>query len=752
MPVHSGDDKFNTDFYPVKILETLHKLQQDGCLCDFTLSCADGCISVHKLIIMAASPFFQSYALNQSRPVRNIHFEDVLVMDLHSVVQYLYTGKLTINDKNVSVVKKICQLLKMEDGVALCDAYLSHGEGLLMSREETDETSIGIPDIIESSENMNLTKVQQQTKKNQGKKTTGLLPQIMELTLLNEQGDAEESLAHKEQKTKRPQLRKSTRNSSFVADQDKRNSLKGKKVASNKQKLIVSLNLTPNARSKDSPSKAGNKRKVGSPEDILSEKRSKGKEPPTPPVWRSSRKRKPNPRFQSYEITAKLGKEEDDEDKDHADVENEEFDDDVRDPDYDAKKDEANDNDGSNSDNDDDYDNAYLFDEEEEYLIENEAFDKSSKVSTTSSSAKSSSKKSTSLNKESPAFPAKSMVIPCSFCDLSFSTMSKYNEHRRKEHIEYFQEKSKKWLNFNCPHCQRAFNSPYTMAMHMNTQHGIPFDDERFTVFTCDEKNCNFQAVSMGVMTVHKNKKHSAPGWCEICKKKYANKYSLRMHQLVHEKNKFIQCEYCQETFITKKGHQLHIARHENKLPENCDVCHKQFPSKKTLAIHQNRYHKEKKINLADHGVKLYKCDICNYTGRKEAYLVHRKSHERKMKSEKGLMVFKCPDCDNTYVKSLDLMKHYKKTHGEKHGKTYVEMIGGEEDTAEDEVVMDESNICEAEKEENNEVGTLSIGAKDTNNVENEEGTLSIGARDTTVTLSIDDKMNVESAGSEVVS
>ncbi|KAL3857799.1 hypothetical protein ACJMK2_012434 [Sinanodonta woodiana] len=738
MPVQSSNDKSSSDFYPVKILETLHKLQQDGCLCDFTLSCADGCISVHKLLIMAASPFFQSYALNQSRPVRNIHFDDVLVMDLYSVVQYLYTGKLTLNDKNVSNVKKICQLLKMEDGVGLCDAYLSHREGSLTSEEETEEMSVDIPDITETSENVNLTNVREKTDKNKGKKTSSLLSQTAKSLVLNEQVDSEESLANEKPVTvsKKPNLRNSTRNSSSVADQARRNPFKGKRVASNKQKLIVSLNLTPNARSKGSPSKTRKKSKVESPEGTLSEKRSKGKGPSVPPVWRSSRKRKPNPRFQSdYEITAKLSKDEDDEDedKDNADVENEEFDDDVRDPDYDVKKDEAKDNEGNNSDNDDDYDNAYLFDEEEEYLIENEAFDKSSQVNTPSSSAKSSPKKSTSLTKDSPAFPAKSMIIPCSFCDLSFPTMSKYNEHRRKEHIEYFQEKSKKWLNFNCPHCQRAFNSPYTMAMHMNTQHGVPFDEDRFTVFTCDVEDCNFQAVSMGVMTVHKNKKHSAPGWCEICKKKYANKYSLRMHQLVHEKNKFIQCEYCQETFITKKGHQLHIARHENKLPENCDVCHKQFPSKKTLAIHQNRYHKEKKINLADHGVKLYKCDICNYTGRKEAYMVHRKSHERKMKSEKGLMVFKCPDCDNTYVKSLDLMKHYKKTHGEKHGKTYTEMISDEEDAVEDEVTLD--IICEATKEDNN--------------LENEEGTLSIGAKDTTDTLSTDDTMNDETTGNE---
>lgn len=77
-------------------------------LVDVTLSCSDGQLQAHRLVLAASSPYFSSLFAKIVNPFHYpvIIIKDMLIEDLRLVVDFMYKGQLTINqDRLVNLVK-----------------------------------------------------------------------------------------------------------------------------------------------------------------------------------------------------------------------------------------------------------------------------------------------------------------------------------------------------------------------------------------------------------------------------------------------------------------------------------------------------------------------------------------------------------------------------------------------------------------------------------------------------------------------
>ncbi|KAJ0178462.1 hypothetical protein K1T71_006285 [Dendrolimus kikuchii] len=110
------------------------------------------------------------------------------------------------------------------------------------------------------------------------------------------------------------------------------------------------------------------------------------------------------------------------------------------------------------------------------------------------------------------------------------------------------------------------------------------------------------------------------------------------------------QCDICKKNFTSKSSIRRHMYAHLNLKPFPCPHCRKKFRNKVTVKRHM-KYHHGIKINVPDN----YLCDICNRPFRlKENLALHLSTH---VKTENS---YKCIYCDKKFSYHLLLVKHEK--------------------------------------------------------------------------------------------
>lgn len=112
------------------------------------------------------------------------------------------------------------------------------------------------------------------------------------------------------------------------------------------------------------------------------------------------------------------------------------------------------------------------------------------------------------------------------------------------------------------------------------------------------------------------NQSTEGPVSCEFCRKQFRNRFQLKKHMVVHQK--------------------------ERPRPYRCDLCGKCYPSPQVLEVH-HRTHT---------GERPYRCQFC---GRRFNQQSHLNDHERIHTGEKP---FGCPVCGKRFVQSSHVRKH----------------------------------------------------------------------------------------------
>lgn len=106
-------------------------------LVDVTLSCCDGQIQAHKLVLAACSPYFSGLFDKLANPFHYpvIVIKDLQLADLRLIVDFMYRGQLTVSQE------KLMSLIKSAEGLQING--LSNYGGLQLSNSSIEQSSSG---------------------------------------------------------------------------------------------------------------------------------------------------------------------------------------------------------------------------------------------------------------------------------------------------------------------------------------------------------------------------------------------------------------------------------------------------------------------------------------------------------------------------------------------------------------------------------------------------------------------------------
>ena len=265
----------------------------------------------------------------------------------------------------------------------------------------------------------------------------------------------------------------------------------------------------------------------------------------------------------------------------------------------------------------------------------------------------------------------------CNTCGKRFIFRTALNMHM----IRHTEE-----MPFECDICKKKFKRHITMKFHILDHMGI---GKPYKCAFCTKSFSRSSYLSAHTQK-HKGVKPNCEFECDICKKRYLTKNSLKSHMLIHEDKKSFVCDICSKSFakktyvnvhkklhLVKKPHQcsictkgfvtlyhlqIHLQSHSGVKPFECEVCQKRFLRKHGLKSHM-RIHKKVQntkrtsgdtcINKRHSGIKDFECDICKQKFKKrETMKVHIMAH---MSNCKGYM---CPVCRKCFTRSYNLNKH----------------------------------------------------------------------------------------------
>jgi len=83
--------------------KSLNDLKESEDFCDVTLACdGDSQINVHRVILAAASPFFQKILKRNSQQKPFIYLRGLKFSDLEAVVNFMYQGEVSIFEENLN--------------------------------------------------------------------------------------------------------------------------------------------------------------------------------------------------------------------------------------------------------------------------------------------------------------------------------------------------------------------------------------------------------------------------------------------------------------------------------------------------------------------------------------------------------------------------------------------------------------------------------------------------------------------------
>ncbi|NWR75890.1 ZBT38 protein, partial [Centropus unirufus] len=150
------------------------------------------------------------------------------------------------------------------------------------------------------------------------------------------------------------------------------------------------------------------------------------------------------------------------------------------------------------------------------------------------------------------------------------------------EHTHWHGGTSKPYI---CEFCQKQFQSPSTLKMHMRCHTG----EKPYTCKTCG-KCFSVPGNLQKHERIHLGIKEFV---CQYCNKAFTLNETLKIHERIHTGEKRYHCQFCFQSFLylsTKRNHeQKHVRQHNGK-GYACFQCPKICKTAAALGMHQKKH------------------------------------------------------------------------------------------------------------------------------------------------------------------
>ena len=165
-------------------------------------------------------------------------------------------------------------------------------------------------------------------------------------------------------------------------------------------------------------------------------------------------------------------------------------------------------------------------------------------------------------------------------------------------------------------------------------------------------KLCNHTATDTSNLNRHVQTVHDGLTYpCQYCGKVYVDKYNVKRHaenEHMNKERQIYSCEECPKKYLSKAAFSEHMKTHQDGISHACEKCDFKTKNAHTLNNHVRTRHKQ---------IQLFDCKICDYKGRRSAFLVH-------MDSKHGSERFKCDICSYISTRGRNLKAHIERVHG----------------------------------------------------------------------------------------
>ncbi|XP_018615920.2 telomere zinc finger-associated protein [Scleropages formosus] len=188
-----------------------------------------------------------------------------------------------------------------------------------------------------------------------------------------------------------------------------------------------------------------------------------------------------------------------------------------------------------------------------------------------------------------------------------------------------------------CSLCPKCFLSRTELRLHEASKHR---GEKLFVCEECGHRASSRNGLQMHIKAIHRNER---PFVCEFCKHAFTQKANLNMHLRTHTGEKPFQCHLCGKTFRTQASLDKHHRTHTGERPFRCEYCDQRFTEKGPLLRHVASKHQEGRPHY---------CHICSKTFKAiEQLRVHVRRH-------KGMRKFECTECGYKFTRQAHLRRH----------------------------------------------------------------------------------------------
>ncbi|KAL3858307.1 hypothetical protein ACJMK2_012901 [Sinanodonta woodiana] len=589
--------------YHQGILQKLHSLQKQGCVCDVRLTAENGSVVAHKVILIASSTVLQKrLSQTASGAFENIHFDGIPHLVLKNVVDYIYTGNLSVPKNSIQTFLNFCEDLGLHEAALLCREFISSDK----SHNINNFSRVEIP----------MKNSHRKYSESKDAEEANDLPKMEYFGL-------KQNRRVNRKPCKRPQI-EDTLNLENIKPLTAKipKILLPRKASSNNSRTLRSSSLKstrqtlkPKTKTKNSKSKPSTKERATEIKTLNGKSSEVKKGRSVGKIGKNENGAETKdiselhtnllPSAGDSEITkVKHLTEKDDED------------------DKTVKKEINSVSDDENETEQDQEDNT-------DHGVQNSI--------------------GTIKNKHAKV---------CETCGVDFRNKKSLLKHVKLEHEG--SPKNKRASVWPCVVCGRPLTSAVRQACHHFSKHGIPYDDKKFKIHRCTYEGCNYVTASKHYLQIHQRGRHGneRPHVCEFCGKGFKLPSALMTHLNIHTKEQVFRCDDCGQSFNQKGGLDVHIKKHhegEASWTELCHLCSVKFLQKADLSWHMYKVHD---VPLPER-YKVYSCDLCNYQ------TIRRNKLERHMDAHDDKRLYTCEVCNKKFVTKSYLNRHVK-YHGEK--------------------------------------------------------------------------------------